>query len=331
MNTTLGNRLWVGIDLAQDSFEAAVCPEGFQTAHWRTLECLSFTNDAQGRRRLANWLRGQRLAGLVVESTGALSARLADALSKLDLPRPVIINPHFALAFAKSLGVREKTDRTDARTLAAFAATHRPVVRRELSATQRELRELSRQRQALVEQRGAWRDRRRQALSTAAKRSATAVVKALGTQIDHLTDRMRALIAEDPELARQRRLLTTVPGIGPLIAMILLAEFADLRDWSRAEIVAYAGLFPREHTSGTSVRRPARLAKGGGGPIRRALYLAAMSLMRGRTALAGFAARLCERGKTKMCALGALMRKILLVARAVVRTDRPYEEALIGT
>jgi transposase len=330
MSASPDNRLWVGIDLAKKPLEAAVCPEGFEPARWRTLEVRGFETTAAGRRAFAAWLGAQsgEIVGTIVESTGSLSARLADGLGAMGLVRPVIVNPHFALAFAKSLGVREKTDRVDAATLAVFAATHRPQARREPTPSQRDLRELSRQRRALVDERTAWRARRAEAIGSLARRNAAAMVRAPSARLEATAAAMAQVVGSDASLARQVRLLTTIPGIGPVIAQTLVAELGDLGAWGRREIVSYAGLFPREHTSGTSVRRPARLAKGCGGAIRRALYLAAISLRRGHTPLQAFASRLERRGKSKMCAVGAMMRKLLLVARVVVRTGEPYDPTL---
>ena len=86
-----------------------------------------------------------------------------------------------------------------------------------------------------------------------------------------------------------------------------------------------AGLYPREYTSGKSVFKKPRLAKGGKGNVRRRLYMCAMVALKHNPVLKRFAKHLMAQGKTPMSALGALMRKLLLIARALVVSGKDFD------
>jgi transposase len=119
--------------------------------------------------------------------------------------------------------------------------------------------------------------------------------------------------------------MQTIPGVGAKTVRVLLAEFGDLSQYKRRELVALAGLFPVEHTSGTSVHKQARLAKGGRGQVRRYLYLCALSAIRYNPPLRAFAQRLRDNGKCGMQAVVAVMRKLLLVIRALIVSGQDFD------
>jgi len=324
---------WVGIDLAQDSFQAACAPLGLNTRTWHRLPQISLPNTAQGHRALAHWIGEQARAlggghcrGIALEATGGHSRRFAEALATLKspLPTPSILNPAFVKHFGKSLGQRSKNDKLDAAVLAVYGAVHTPAPAAPLSPAQQRLRELDRLRQGLVEQQTAWQNSRREAREALALAIIDQQLELVGKQIKMLEAEMDQVIKNDPDLWRQRELLRSVPGIGPRVAATILAELGDLSAYRRDELVGQVGLFAREHSSGKR-RRRAGLVKGGGARVRRMLGMAAMAIGRGKSELKQFSERLVARGKAKMCAMGALMRKVLLIARAVIVSGQPYD------
>jgi transposase len=328
---------WVGVDLAKNTFQASRAPLGVATAAWHGLPQASFANTSQGRREFARWiadqsrqLGGGRCLGIAVEATGGLSRRFEEDLAALkkNLPRPSILNPAFVKAFGKSLGQRSKNDKLDAAVLAVFGSVHKPAPAAPLSPAQQRLRELDRLRQSLVEQQTAWLNSRGEAREALALKTIDQQLKLVGEQIERLEDEMDQIIKDDPDLKRQYDLLDSVPGIGPRVAVTILAELGDLSQYRRDDLVGYVGLFAREHRSGSSVRRRGHLVKGGGARVRRCLGLAAMAVGRSKSDLKRFSLGLIEKGKTKLCALGAMMRKLLLIARAVIISGHPYDPSL---
>jgi transposase len=105
----------------------------------------------------------------------------------------------------------------------------------------------------------------------------------------------------------------------------LVAEFGDLRTYNRDEIVALAGVYGREFNSGKSVHKQTRMVKTNKTQVRSALYMCAMSGIRSNPHLQKFAQRLKKNGKKPMQVLGAVMRKLLLFAHAVVVTEKDYD------
>lgn len=333
MNASLSNRFWLGIDLAQQSFDAALAPVASPPVDWRKLPVHSFANDARGLKQLRVWLRAQlpasaQLHGICLESTGGLSRQFAERLAALDpaLPAAAIVNPKRSLDFARSLGLRDKSDRIDGAILALFGATFQPDGTPELSDTQRRLRELVRVRETLLKTRDALANQLREdhepfvrKLLARRRQQATRDLAALAAEA-------LRLIREDPATLRDYRLLLSIKGIGPIIAWTILAELGDLRRFSRNELIAYVGLYPRLQQSGKVTWKRPGLAKGGHRLLRKVLYNGARSLLRSKdNSLKDYADRLQERGETPMYCITATMRKLLLVARAVIVSGTPYD------
>lgn len=326
------NGFWAGVDLAKAAFEAALAPLSATPAERTRLEVRSFDNTAAGVLELAAWIEDSpgECLGICVEATGGYSERFARMAARAGLAT-AIVNPARPLMFARSMGVRDKSDRVDAAVLALYGAMHRPAARPPRSADHQRLRDLWRLREDYLEQRTMTQLRLQQAEDPLAVRLLRTTVRQLERAIDQVEAALREQIAAAERWREDERLLRTIPGIGEVTAWLLLAELGDLREWSREELVGYAGLFPRTYESGTSVRRRPRMARGGGGRLRRGLFMAAFGLRSKKGALPDYAQRLVDAGKAKMCAIGALMRKLLIVARAVVASGQAFDPQRIGS
>ena len=133
-------------------------------------------------------------------------------------------------------------------------------------------------------------------------------------------------IAADAALRHRYHLLRSIPGMGEISAVQTLAELLllpadrDVRQW-----VAYAGLDPREYSSGTSVRKHTRISKLGNAHLRRALYMPALVASRFDPHLQGFYQHLLIRGKSKRQALVAVARKLLHAIYGMFRSQQPYD------
>lgn len=327
----------LGVDLAQRSFQVALAPIDGDPAHWRDLPhtAIAYPPDsAQGIERLAAWVerhgRGGRCRVLVVESTGKLSMRFARASAGALADGVSIVNPRWTKAWAVSLGAREKTDRLDAAMLALYGAARRPRPTPLPRALEAELQELTRLRQGYVEDRTAWLNRRSQAESSSARRMIEQTLEELEAKIQQIERACEALIETDPLLAFQYRALQQIKGVKKVAALTLTAELGDLRQYGRNQLVGRVGVFPRHYTSGSSVWRPPRMAKGGCGRVRRVLYMCATSLFRARGAMRQWIEAMKRRGVDKAQIVGAVMRKLLLIARALMMNNGVYDESKIG-
>jgi len=327
----------LGLDLAQASFDAAIAPVGSNANAWRALPHTHIDqapDSAVGVAALVDWLAAVAPQGhcrrVVVESTGTLSRRVAHALSRTGLGGVAIVNPRRTKAFGDSLGVRDKSDRIDCAILAAYGLERAPAPTRLRSADDEELRELTRLRESLVGERTAWISRLSEAVSGAARRAIGKTIENLERQIKQLEAQIDERIERQDQLRLQLSALQRIPGIGVVTARTLTAELGDLRLYTRGQIVALAGMFPKQFSSGTTVQRRPRLAKGGGARLRRVLYMCATSLFRKKGRMRPWIQSHLDKGRPPMVVATMVMRKLLLVARAVMLAGGHFDPSLMA-
>ena len=337
MNPVSCNVYWLGIDLAKQTFDAAIANSSTAFSDWRAPPVKQFGNHAQGRRSLLAWLKRQLppdavLEGICVESTGRLSRRFADALGALDpaLPLVSIINPKRSVDFGRSLGIRDKTDRIDAAILALYAVNYCPAQTPAPAPFHQRLRELSRAREAFVGELQTTQNRLGDSEDALVARLLKRQIAGLKNDIKQLEQEARQVIADTPGLRQDYALLLSIKGIGPITAWVLLAELGDLRGYSRAQIVAFVGLYPRSWSSGTTVCGKPRLVKGGGAAVRRVLFNGARSILTSKdNTLREYADDQQLNGKKPIHCLVAVMRKLLLIARAVILSGVKYDPEFV--
>ena len=153
------------------------------------------------------------------------------------------------------------------------------------------------------------------------------LMELLQKEHDGLWQQMLAVVKDDAAMAHNAQLLKSIPGIGEITAVMLLAELPALDSFESArQLCAYAGLSPRQHQSGSSVRGRTRLCKQGRGGLRTLLFMPAVSLMSSkRGVLRVFADRLLKAGKAAKCVVGALMRKLMALVFAILRSGAPFD------
>lgn len=332
------NSFSIGIDISKASMDVALCPEGFESKRWMDLPVTHIPHapeSPQALDALLAWLRssvpqGASATCMVVESTGQFSRRFSKAASGCaDLPAVSIINPQRSNAFGKSLGARDKSDGRDAKILALFGQERQPPATPQLPEQQEKARARSRLRERYVRDLTAWKNRLGEALDEEERASIERSIGFIEAEIERLDNIIKTAIERDETLWRQQKNLQKIRGIKRVVSHTLTAELGDLATYGRGQLVAAAGLYPKCHESGTSIRKPPRLAKGGGGRIRRVLYMAAFSLFRAKGPWPAFITRLQSRGFCKMQIIGIMMRKLLLIARSVAISG-VYDESKIG-
>nr|ACS15391.1 transposase and inactivated derivative [uncultured bacterium FLS12] len=324
----MSNSYWIGVDLGKQSLDAAVAEVGGPTAQWMRLPAASFETNP-GLAPLVRWaqaqLDGGAVAGVCIESTGRLGWRFMETLG--DALGPVsMVNPARTKAFGDSLGQRDKTDRADACVLAFYGATMQPPPTAKPSAVLQELRECNRLFSALSTDKQAYQKRLLDGPASAlVRKELQQTIRALERRMAKMQEHMDNLIAADRSMKDDVERITSIKGVGPRTALVLLAELGDLRRFSRNELASYVGLYPRCHESGSSVRKRPRMVKRGGAAIRKALYLCAMSARVHNPQMRRLFQRLTQNGKAPMAALGAIMRKLLLLARSLLVNNTVYD------
>lgn len=321
MNTSI---VVLGIDISKLKFDAALAVG----AKFRTKV---FANTPAGFAQLNEWLRqhGVPHVHACMEATGiyweALATHLADAGHVVS-----VINPALAKAHGQSLGLRSKTDAIDAKLLADFCRGKQPPVWNPPSLTERRLRALVLRHQMLVAMQTQEKNRY-ESLREEVRDSLDAHLAWLATELERIEHAIARLLHDDDDLRGKRDLLDSIPGLGErTIAVLLAYGISSERFESARQFVAFAGLSPRLHQSGTSVHGRPRLSKVGHAFLRRALYMPAMTTLY-RTAWGKrFRARLAANGKPPRLIIGAMMRKLAQVAFGVLKSGTSFNPALHG-
>jgi transposase len=291
-----------------------------------------FPNTPEGHKALIHWLAapGHKVR-VVMEATGLYGLDRAlqlDAATSLEL---MIANPRAVRHFAHALMKRSKNDPIDTDVLVEFALRmpFQPWARPSPAALA--LHALAHRLESLTEMHAAEKNRLHAArlspaLPAVVVRDLQRSLRSLERAIERITRQAVQLIGQDSHLNLRYQLLLTACGIGPTSAVQILAQLAvlaprlDVRQW-----VAQAGLDPRQYSSGSSVHKKTRISKTGNRHLRRALYMPALVAIRHEPHLRAFYQRLVERGKTKMQALVAVMRKLLHAIFGMFKHQQPFD------
>ncbi|PYV16653.1 MAG: IS110 family transposase [Acidobacteria bacterium] len=296
----------VGIDVSKAHLDVAVAGEAGSTR---------YTNDEDGIAKLVAWLRDGDVERVVLEATGGYQRRVLTALLAAEVPA-VAVNPRQARDFAKALGKLEKTDEVDARMLALFAERVRPEVRPLVDETTREFQELLARRRQLNEMLVAEKNRFHQATKKV-RRSIKSHIDWLKAQLRNTDKDIETGLRNCPAWDVQVQLLESLPGVGRITSMTLLAELPELGTLNRKKIAKLVGVAPLNQDSGKSSGR--RSIWGGRATVRAPLYMATLVATRHNPVIRAFYARLLAKGKMKKVALVAAMRKLLIILNAKMR------------
>jgi transposase len=302
---------FVGIDVSKqhlDIFDAAVGSS------------IRLANTAVAIAELARgW--GQRDAFVLFEATGRYDLDLRHALTAAGV-RFARVNPARARDFARAAGFLAKTDAVDAQMLAAMAQCLQPPAAAAVIAARERLAALNKRRDQLVANRQQERTRLRECTDPISQQSLAAHLTWLDAAIEAIQAQIAAAIAAEPELEQDRRLLSSVPGVGPVTAATLLALMPELGRRSPKQLAALTGLAPFNNDSGT--RRGQRSIRGGRKRVRDALYVAAFIAVHHAPRFKAFFKTLLDAGKPRKLAVIAVARKLLTVLNAILRDRQPF-------
>lgn len=283
---------------------------------WVGGQMRSFANDGAGIAAMLQWLASRPVSQVVCEPTGGYERPLVQSLSQAGLPVQ-LAHPNKVRAFARASGQLAKTDRLDAQMLSRYGEVFASSGITPPEPEREELQSLLRRRRQLADQRVQERNRLDRAWNPAVRASAQRHIDWLDQEIAALDREYREALESSQELSRRAELYRSVPGIGQLTAAILVADLPELGRGEGKALCSLVGLAPWSRDSGQ--QRGYRAVRGGRGTVRRALYMAALSVIRGPGELGRFYQGLRQRGKAGKVALVAVMRKLLLQLHAVAR------------
>ena len=308
MNTT------IGIDISKDHLDAHRLTDGASAR---------FANTPDGLKALSRWL-GAETCRVVYEATGRYHRDLEATLSRAGHGL-VKVNPKRARRFAEAIGLEARSDPIDAAMLARMGAALDLKPIEPPSDAMRDLHELRSARTALIKDQTACTNRLQDARARLVRKQLKARLRQIGRQIAQLDAELHQCIQDDDGLARRFNILTSIPGIGPVAAVSILADMPETGTLSSREVAALAGLAPHVRQSGKRTGRA--MIAGGRAGLRCALYMPALSAIRCNPPLGQVYTALRSAGKPFRVALVAVMRKLLILANTLIREDRKWSPA----
>ena len=302
---------FVGVDVSKGALDLCIEP---------AMAMLHVAHDETGIIQVVKWLKEVAPTLIVMEATGGLEVRLASELAGQGLP-VAVINPRQARDFAKATGQLAKTDAVDAAMLAAFARAIRPAVRPIKDADVRELDDLVTRRRQLIEIR-VQETLRLGTASKVQKKSLNAHIAWLDKRIVDLDDDLTRRLRSSDVWRAKDDLLRSIPGVGAVTTLTMLAKCPELGTLNRREIAKLTGVAPLADDSGKHHGK--RFIWGGRADVRAVLYMATVSAIRCNPAIKAFADRLTHAGKPAKVVIVACMRKLLTIMNTMIKNNAPW-------
>jgi len=304
---------YVGIDVSKDQLDVHIHPAG---------EAFSVSRNQAGLEELIERLKAYALKAVAVEASGGFEAIVIASFVAVGLP-VLRVNPAQVRAFANALGKRAKTDPIDAAVIARFVEATKPEIRPLPSAQTLALADLIARRRQIVQMITAEHQRAMRSTANARlQKSIARLLKALQRELDSLDDDIDASVRGSPVWREKEDLLSSVPGVGKVIARTLLAELPELGTLDRRQIAALVGLAPFTRRSGKW--RGKSFIGGGRTSCRTILFIGALVAAKHNPDLKAFHQRLIDAGKLKMVAIVAVARKLLTILNAIIRDKSPW-------
>ena len=324
----MNNKFYCGIDVSKKKLDVMLLAQ--EKFHYKVVE-----NSNDGVIFLQEWIKSKlekdAFVHFCMEATNVYHELLAFSLLENKNFKVSVVNPRIVKSFAKSL-VKTKNDKTDAKILAEFCKERNPRPFSPQSKERRELRDLSRLMDNLVELRIMQKVRLQTFNTEAAARVVKATLNSIDNTIAETEEEIKYYYNTYPELHKEYELLNSIPSFGKRVSNVLISEIYkdEYGMYNSKRLTAFFGLEIREMESGSSVWSKPRITKFGNPRVRNMLYMAALVAIRHNAQMSDFYLRLVNKGKPKKLALIAVARKLLVVACAILNSQKPYEENYIS-
>jgi len=319
---------YIGIDVSKAKLDCSLLLDATSTKR----KSKSVANNKAGIADLLEWAGKQGVLPAelhaVMEGTGVYHEQAAIALCDAEVTVS-IVNPAQVKNFGKGLAVRTKTDGIDSLVLARYGALLKPASWTPPSQEARALQALLSRREAIAQDLRREQNRQEKADATDTpeliRQSLNSSIAFLQKQLGKLQQDIDDHIDRHPDLKEDLKLLISIPAVGQQVGSNLLSVIHSHRFDSAEQLAAYLGLVPVERQSGTSLLGRARLSKAGPARVRAVLYMAAVVATRYNPHVKAVYERLLAKGKAKMAAIGAAMRKLVHLCFGVLKTRKPYQ------
>lgn len=327
----------VGIDVAQKELVVSLGKMD-EDALTHIYASKTFANNEKGFLALVLWVNKHTIAAFplryVMEATGVYHESLACFLAGKTYQLSIIM-PNKITNFFRTLEVKTITDKSMAEAIALFGLEKKLEDWIQPKKVFKTLRQLTRERDQLMVERTMLKNQihAEQAEADPSEASITRIklrIKVINNQITEIKEETAIIINADAEISRSVKLITSIPGIGPLTAAIVIAEtrgFELIK--SKKQLASYAGLDVKEKESGTSVKGKPRISKRGNRYLRKAMYMPAMAAIRHSERYKAIFVRIVSRSGIKMKGCVAVQRKLLEMAYTIHKTGIPYNNAFL--
>jgi len=299
----------IGIDVSKSVLDIAIHESG---------ETWSISNDNAGCASLAAKLKQLKPTSIVLEATGGFESLITTTLSADDLP-VIVVNPRQVRDFAKATGQLAKTDHLDCLVLAHFAAAIDPPRRPIRSDEAQHLEALLARRRQIVEMLVAEKNRLTNNRDRAVVKDLKAHIMWLESRLKSSDDELQRVLKRSAAWRARDEVLRSVPGVGPVLSLTLLAQLPELGQLNRREIAKLVGVAPFNWDSGQW--RGSRHIWGGRASVRSPLFMATLCAVRTNPTIKSFYCRLIAAGKAPKVAIVASMRKLLTILNLMVKTQ----------
>lgn len=306
------SEIYIGIDVSKAALDIAQRPEA---KVWQV------SNDETGIAMLVKQLSSLQPAGVVLEATGGLERAVVLELVNAGLP-VAVVNPRQARDFAKATGRLAKTDRVDAGCLAHYGQALQPKAYQPAPETVETLSALLTRRRQLVKMLAAERNHYASTPDKTLRTAITRHLEWLTTELSQLDTDLDSHLKGSDSLSAKAKVIRSVPGVGSVTTLTMLADVPELGLLNRKEIVALVGLAPFNRDSGQHSGK--RTIWGGRANVRATLYMATLSATRFNPVIRDFYQRLLKAGKLKKVALTACMRKLLTILNVMVKNNSKW-------
>ena len=299
---------YLGIDVSKESICAFMYP---------TNEVWTVRNES---RYISEWIRtlpkGIKIA--VMEATGKWEEPVAAQLHIAGIP-VCVMNPRNIRNFALSIGKLAKTDKVDAKVIAMFANAVKPTPKKLKDEHETALEELVTRRLQIVDIIIEEKNHLVTARNNLVKKNVEKNIEWLTKSLDKIDFEIKTLVHESPIWHEKEQILTSVKGVGPVTASIILAKFPELGSLTGKEAASLAGLAPMSRESGKWKGKS--FIQGGRKHVRKAIFMATLSAIRFNVVINTFYQRLKKQGKPPKVAITACMRKLVTILNALVRDN----------
>ena len=313
MNTKSQISINVGVDVGKSKLDIVLHPLDLH---------FQISNDEDSILKVVHVLKKRNIERIVVEATGRYEHAFVFACDQANLPI-VVVNPISVRRYAQAIGVLAKTDKIDARVIAQFAATIQPDIKPIPDKQSRLIKDLLIRRSQLLEMQTMEKNRL-QILPKALHRSINTLLRSLQTQIATITKQIDEAVMQVKHWRVKAEILTSVPGVGKVLAYTLLSELPELGKLNRKEIAALVGVAPMNRESGSWNGK--RRIRGGRHRIRTVMFMAMLSSIQCNPVFKRFYEHLKAQGKLPKVAIIACMRKLIVVLNTMLKNETRWGE-----